>query len=358
MKLDLDRQRVQNALLPVAAVLVAFLFGAVLLLAEGKSPLKAAAALWSGSVGSQAALADTLGKATPLILTGLAVIVGLKAGLFNIGAQGQLLLGSIMAAYVGYRLTGVPKIIHLPLCIVVGIAFGALPGALVGLLKATRSVHEVICTIMMNTILAQLTEYLAGGPWQQPNQAITKTPEIQPSARIPRVVDMPVGFAIAVAMAFVVWFVLSRTTLGFRLSTVGANKAAAHYAGISVTRVTVLAMAISGGLAGLGGAIETQGVVGRFEPGFSGKLGFDGITIALLAKVSPRGAIIAALFIGALRAAGTSLQSNANVAPEIVDAVLGAALLLVAAPMIIRWLLRLREARGAEDLQLTSGWGS
>jgi simple sugar transport system permease protein len=358
MNLALDRRRIQNALLPIVAVALAFVVGAVLLLAEGKSPLDALGAVWTGSLGSRAAIADTLGKATPLILTGLAVIVGLKAGLFNIGAQGQLLLGSIMAAYVGFRLTGLPTVIHLPLCLLVGVAFGALPAALVGLLKAIRSVHEVIATIMMNTILALLTEYLAGGPWIQKGQAVTKTPEIAESAKIPRIADMPVGFAIAVGMAFVVWFLLSRTTLGFRLSTVGANKAAAHYAGISVTRTTILAMALSGGLAGLGGAIETQGIVGRFEPGFNTGLGFDGITIALLAKVSPRAAIPAALLIGALRASRTALQSDAGVAPEIVDAVLGVALLLVAAPMIIRAVLRLREAEGAENLQLTSGWGS
>ncbi|MCC6433578.1 MAG: ABC transporter permease [Acidimicrobiales bacterium] len=354
----MNRQRVQSALLPVVAVLVAFLIGAIVVLADGKSPVRAAEAVIKGSMANRAAIGATLEKATPLILTGLAVIVGMKAGLFNIGAQGQLLLGSIMSAYVGYRLTVLPTVVHLPLALLAGVAFGAVPAFVVGVLKAYRGVHEVIATIMMNTILVNLTDWLAGGPWMQPDQAISKTPPIQASAEIPKVADLPVGFFLAVVMAFVVWFLLSRTTLGFELGTVGANRDAAHYAGMSVKGITVLAMTLSGALAGLGGAIETQGVVGRFEPGFNRGLGFDGITIALLAKVSPRAAIPAALLIGALRASSTQLQSIAQVAPEIVDVILAVALLLVAAPMIIRWALRLRNASGVEGVNLNTGWGS
>lgn len=345
-------------MLPVLAVVLAFLVGALVVLLDGGSPARAAEAVWRGSLADRAAIGATLEKATPLILTGLAVIVALKAGLFNIGAQGQLLLGSIMSAWVGYRLTGVPTVVHLPLALAMGVLFGAVPGFVVGVLKAYRGVHEVIATIMLNTILVNLTDWLAGGPWMQPGQAISKTPPVQPSAEIPRVADLPVGFFMAVATAFIVWFALSRTTFGFTLSTVGANRDAAHYAGMSVPLVTVVAMSVSGGLAGLGGAIETQGVVGRFEPGFNRGLGFDGITIALLAKVSPRAAIPAALLIGALRASSTQLQSLAQVAPEIVDVVLAIALLLVAAPMIIRWVLRLRSAGGVDDIGLTTGWGS
>lgn len=354
----MNRQRVQAALLPILAVVLAFAIGAVILLLDGKSPLKAANAVWTGSLSSRAALGATLEKATPLIFSGLAVIVGLKAGLFNIGAQGQLLLGSIMSAWVGYRLTGMPTVIHLPLAVLVGIAFGAVPAFVVGVLKAYRGVHEVIATIMMNTILVNLTDWLAGGPWIQPGQAISKTPPILDSAKIPRVADLPIGFFLAVVMAFVVWFVLNRTTFGFELATVGANRHAAHYAGMSVAGVTIAAMSLSGALAGMGGAIETQGVVGRFEPGFNRGLGFDGITIALLAKVSPRAAIPAALLIGALRASSTQMQSLAQIAPEIVDVILAIALLLVAAPMIIRWALRLKAASGVEEIRLTSGWGS
>lgn len=353
----MNKRPFQSTLLPVVAVVIAAVTGVALLLLEGKSPVLAAQALWNGAFANRAAIALTLEKATPLVLTGLAVIVALKAGLFNIGAQGQLLLGSVMSAYVGYRLGGLPGPLHLPLALAVGICFGAVPGIVVGLLKAYRGVHEVIATIMLNTVLVNLTDWLAGGPWKQPDQAVSRTPAVLGSARIPHVGGFPVGFALAVAVALGIAFVLRRTTFGFRLSTVGANKDAAHYAGISVRRITIVAMALSGALAGLGGAIETLGVVNRFEPGFNRGLGFDGITVALLAKVNARAAIVAALLIGALRASSTQLQSRAQIAPEIVDVVLAVAVLLVAAPVIIRWLLRLR-VQGGENLNLTSGWGA
>ena len=353
----IDRQQVRRAGLPVASVLLALAIGAVLIALQGHNPGKAALAVWNGAFNGRSAIGRTLEKATPLVLAGIAVIVALKAGLFNIGAQGQLVFGALMSGYVGYRI-GLPTVLHVPLGLLVGALFGALTAAIAGFLKATRSVHEVISTIMLNTIISNLTEYLAGGPWRQKGQAISRTAEIRPSAKIGHVFGLPLGFAIAVAAAFLVWFLISRTTFGFRLTTVGANRHAAHYAGISVARITVMAMAISGALAGLGGAIETQGIVNRFEPGFNASLGFDGITIALLARVSPRAAIPGALLIGALRASNTKLQADAGLAPEIVDAILGIILLLVAAPIIVRWVLRMRHDEAGEQLQLTSGWGS
>jgi simple sugar transport system permease protein len=342
----------------VTAVVVALLIGAVLVLLQGSNPLSAYAALLDGALGDRAAIGRTLEKATPLVLTGLAVLVALRAGLFNIGAQGQLLFGAIMAAYVGYRLTGVPKLVHLPLALLVGGLAGSFPALICGVLKAYRGAHEVITTIMLNAIIVNLTEWLAGEPWQLKGQAISRTPDIEPSARIPRVADLPVGFAIAVAAAFAVWFLIDRTTLGFQLKAVGANRDAAHYAGISVAGITVTAMAISGFLAGIGGAIETQGVVYHYEPGFNVGLGFDGITVALLARVNPRLVIPSALLLAIMRAGATKMQADAGVEQELVDVILAIILLLVAAPVVIRWLLRRREAGGGVDLQLTTGWGS
>jgi simple sugar transport system permease protein len=349
--------RLQSAIVPVTAVVLALLLGAVLVLLQGSNPWDAYRALLDGALGSRVAVGRTLEKGTPLVLTGLAVLVALKAGLFNIGAQGQLLLGAIMSAYVGYRITGLPKVVHLPLALLVGALAGSLPGLVSGVLKAYRGAHEVITTIMLNAIVVNLTEWLAGGPWQQKRQAITRTPEIAHSARIPRIADLPVGFAIAVAAAFAVWFLLDRTTLGYRMQAVGANRDAAHYAGISVAGMTVAAMGISGLLAGLGGAIETQGVVYRYEPGFNVGLGFDGITVALLARVSPRLVVPSALLIAIMRAGATKMQADAGVEQELVDVILAVILLLVAAPVVIRWLLRRRDAEGV-DIQLTTGWGS
>jgi simple sugar transport system permease protein len=210
---------------------------------------------------------------------------------------------------------------------------------------------------MLNTIVFSICEYLATGPWKKPRAAFPRTPDIQPSAHIPRINEIPLGFFIAVAAALAISFFLTRTTSGFRIGTVGANRFAAHYGGISVTTTTIVAMGISGALAGLGGAIESLGVVGFFQSGSSTGLGFDGITIALLAKVNPRAVIPSAILIGAMRASNTALQSEAKVAPEIIDVVVAVILLLVAAPMLVRWILRIKGDAGPQ-LQLTSGWGS
>lgn len=347
--------RLQAALLPLVAVAV--VLGVLVLLADGRSPSSAAVAIWQGAFADRAAWGATLEKATPLVFSGLAVLVALRAGLFNIGAQGQLLVGSVMAAYAGFRLSGLPAAVHVPLVLAVGVAAGALPALLAGLLKAVRGVHEVIVTIMLNTVLVNLTDWLAGGPWREPSQPVSRTPPIAPSAAIPRLGGLPLGFVLAVAMVVVSWIVLERTTWGFRLVTMGRNPHAAHYAGMSVTWVTIAAMTVSGALAGMGGAVETQGVVGRFEAGFNRGLGFDGITIALLAKGAPPAVIPAALLIGALRASSTQLQSTAQVPPEIVDVVLAIVLLLVAAPMLLRRILGQRAVAG-DALAVGSRWTS
>ncbi len=357
-------QRAENILLPIAAVVIALLIGAVMIWLNGSNPWTAYTALLDGALGSEAALARTLEKATPITLTGLAVIVGMKAGLFNIGAQGQLLLGAVFAAWVGYRFTGLPSVLHVPFALLVGAVVGMLPAALAGYLKAYRGAHEVITTIMLNFILVNMTEYLVGarGPFHDPEAgAISRTPRIQPSAEIPHIIGtaLPFGYVLAVIAAFVMWFLIGRTTIGFRITTVGQNKNAAAYGGISAARITVMAMALSGFLAGLGGAIETQGVFNRYEAGFNVGLGFDGITVALLARVQPLLAIPAALLLGIIRAGQPQMVFESDVSQEIIDVIVAIILLLVCAPIVVRWLLRLRRPRDEEPVvQLTSGWGS
>lgn len=356
-------QRAENVLLPIAAVVLALLIGAVLIRLNGANPLTAYAALLDGALGGQDAISRTLEKATPLIFTGLAVIVGMKAGLFNIGAQGQLLTGAVAAAWVGYRLD-LPTVAHVPLGIIVGGLVGMLPAALAGALKAYRGAHEVITTIMLNAILVSMTEWIVGarGPFHDPDGgAISRTRAIKDSASIPRIWDLPIGFCIGVLVAIAIWWLVGRTTIGFKVTTVGQNKNAAQYGGISAARITVLAMAVSGFLAGAGGAIETMGVFGRYESGRNAGLGYDGITIALLARTNPILAIPSALLLGMMRAGQSKMSLDSKVAPEIVDVILAIILLLVCAPIVVRWVLRLRKPRDDGDagsVQLTSGWGS
>jgi simple sugar transport system permease protein len=343
---------------PLVSVVLAGLIGALLLYSSGASPLAAYAALFKGSFGSSVAWGRTLEKATPLLFTGLAVAFGFKAGLFNIGVQGQLLLGALTAAVVGFLPLGLPPILHAPLAFLAGGLAGALFGAIPGALKTYTGAHEVITTIMLNYVAINLTDYLADGPLKDmtPGNIVARTPPILESAAIGKIGVVPIGFFMALIAAVIVWWVLWSTTLGFEVRTVGLNPHAARYAGVKVARTVILAMAISGLLAGMGGAIESLGVVGRYQPGFNAGLGVEGITIALLGQSHPFGVIPAALLVGALRAGASQMQFSAGVAKEITDVIQALILFFVAADVIVRWLIRQR-AVPSEQPVLTTGLG-
>jgi simple sugar transport system permease protein len=351
----------QTVLLPGLAVVLGLIIGAILMLAAGKNPIQAYWAMAEGAFGSGERFGRTLEKATPLVMGGLAVALAFKAGLFNIGGQGQLLLGAAFAAWVGFNFS-MPSVLHIPLGLLVGGLVASLLGMLVGALKAYRGTHEVISTIMLNFVAANFTDWLASrdGPWNDPNGgAIARTPLIKPSAEIPKVAELPLGFLVAVGAAVAVWWLLERSTLGFEIKTAGANKFAATYAGIKVNWIIVTTMGLSAFLAGVGGAIETQGVVGRFEPGFNTGLGFDGITIALLARTNPLAVVPAALLIGAMDAGSSRMQSVAKVEPEIISVIQACILFFIAAPSVVRYITRLREIGDAEDgVRLSAGWGA
>lgn len=339
-------------MVPVLAVLFAMLLASILIIAQGSNPLLAYKSLFQNSFGSLESLGVTLGKSTPLVLSGLAVAVGLRAGLFNIGAQGQLLSGALAAAWAGVTFDGLPGLIHIPIALIVGAFFGSIVAGISGFLKAYRGVHEVITTIMLNSIVMGLADYLASHQLKEPGQALTRTSEILPSAKLPVYSNLPLGFFIAVLLAIALWWILGRTTSGFRIETVGRNRHAAWYAGMPVKRTVVSAMLISGAIAGLGGAIETLGITYRYAPAFNLGLGFDGITIALLGRVHPIGIIPGAIFIGGMRAGAANMQFDTGVAPELVDLLMALILLLVTAPLIARFF------KNGSNKTMTSGWGN
>lgn len=341
-------------ILPLIALVIAFAIGAIMMKLQGANPLKAYESLFSSAFGSSTGISKTFGKATPLIISGLAVSICLRAGLFNIGVQGQLLSGALASAWAGYYFHGLPMAIHLPLSLLFGVTFGSLAGVIAGVLKAYRGVHEVITTIMLNSIVLQLGEYLAYGPFKEVGQQLARTPAVLPSAKIPSIFGMPLGFFIAIGLSIIAWWILKKTTSGFRLETVGRNKNAAWYAGISVKKTILASMVLGGGLAGLGGAIETLGIVGRYEPAFNAGLGFDGITIALLGRANPLALIPGAILFGGMRGAGASMQFAAGVSPDIIDLILAIVLFFVTAPLIGKWF---KSARGTESIT-TGGWGS
>ncbi len=341
--------------MPVLALLIAFAIGAALIRMQGVNPWYAYETLLRSALGTERGLLRTLQKATPLVLAGLAVAVALRVGLFNIGAQGQLLWGAIAAAYVGTTLTGLPAALLIPSCMLAGMLAGALWGAIAGVLKATRGVHEVISTIMLNSIAVGIIDYLVSYPLKQQGQPIPRTDAVAEAARMGNLGFVPIGFVVAVALAAAVAWVLQRTTLGFRFDTVGKNRHAACYAGIRIPYVISGAMFASGALAGLGGAVETLGVVHRYEAGSSSGLGFDGITIALLARSNPWATIPAALLVGVLRSGANGLQFDTGIEPEIVDVLLAITLLLVSLPILAGLVFGQRAKSG---VALTSGWGS
>ena len=343
---------------PLAAVLLASLIGAIILAAHGANPFKAYAALLQGSFGSAVAVSRTFEKTTPLIFSGLAVAFAFKAGLFNIGAQGQLLLGALTAAIVGFSLSGFPTLIHLPLALFAGAAAGGLYAAIQGALRVYTGAHEVITGIMLNYVAINITDYLAGGPFKDPSPGniIARTPLVLDSSRLADIGGLPTGFMIALVAALAVWWLIRQTATGFEIRTVGLNVHAAAYAGIKVSHTMILAMTLSGLLAGMGGAIETLGIVYRYQPGFNVGLGFDGITIALLARTHPIGVIPAALLVGAMKAGSSQMQFNAGVAIGIIDVIVALILFFVAAELIVRWLIGSKHADG-EKISFSAGWG-
>jgi general nucleoside transport system permease protein len=305
---------------------------------------------------------ESLVQATPYIFAGLAVSLGFRAGLFNIGVEGQLFIGAACATYVGYSITGLPPYIHMPLALLAGALGGALWGFIPGLLKATTGGHEVINTIMMNWIAFRFTEWLLSGPMTRPGSGgMPLSPIIQESARIPQFFQAPIrfhlGFFIALGFAWLVWWLLFKTTWGLNLRTVGTNPRAAKYAGLSVLKTTVVGMALSGGLAGLAGANQILAINRSMALGLSSGYGFDSIALALIGNNHPVGVILASILFGTLRNGATRMMVVSSIPIDIIDIIQAVILMFVAAPAIIRAIYRLRKPKLEETTVFVSGWG-
>jgi ABC-type uncharacterized transport system permease subunit len=302
---------------------------------------------------------ESLVLATPYIFAGLAVALGFRCGLFNIGAEGQFFMGALGAAFVGYSITGLPWFIHLPLALLGGAVAGAIWGAIPGYLKAKFGAHEVVNTIMMNWIAFRLSDWLLTGPMKAQGYRPV-TPNIEATAELPRFFPDPLrfnwGFPLALLFAFLVYWFLFKTTLGFEIRAVGANPDAAKYSGMSVVRNFVLVMTLSGMLAGLAGTVQVLGTDHWVGQGFSAGFGFDSIALALLGKSHPLGVVLAALLFGILRGGATSMQSLAGIPIHIISVIQGMIIIFIAAPEIIRWIYHLRIG-GADRTVLTRGWG-
>lgn len=316
--------------------------------------------LLDGALFKPFAFSNTLVSAVPLMFTGLAVALGFRAGLFNIGAAGQFLMGATCAVFVGYAVP-LPPGLHPVAALLAGAIGGAAWGAIPGVLKARFGSHEVINTIMLNYLAFFLQDWLVKNPMKDPSPSVVRTPQILETAVLPKLYDrLHVGFLLALLTAYAVWWLLSKTTLGFELRTVGSNPDAARYAGMKIGALTVLSLALSGALAGLGGAVQILGVDQAMPVLYSSDYGFDAIPVALLGQNQPIGVLLSAVLFGALRNGSDVMQlrSGGAVSKEVIFIVQAVILLFVAAPAIVRWIYRLRlPPSELEKTALTRGWG-
>lgn len=317
-------------------------------LAEGKG-------FWQGLYP----FSETLVSAAPLILCGLAVALTFKSGLFNIGAQGQFIFGAMGASYIGFKFN-LPLPLHILAAIAVGMALAALWGGIAGFLKARTGAHEVIVTIMLNYIAAKFILWMLVQPaFLRPNRIDPLAPAIQESAKLPHLAGegfrVNFGIIISIATAVVIWWLLNRTTLGFKLRAVGSNAAASKTAGISTARTTFIAMMISGSLAGLGGSVHVLGNQYELTADVAGTFGFDAITVALLGRGNPLGVVLSSILFAALRVGGVTMQANVHVPVEIVLVIQALVVLFIAAPGLVAKLFRVRNVESGTSL-VSKGW--
>jgi simple sugar transport system permease protein len=382
-----------NLLVSFLAVVLALVIGAVLIAVSSPEVIEAAsyffarpqdtlAAVWNSVASAYSALiqgallnvealregnltnafyplSETLTVSAPLILAGLAVAIPFRAGLFNIGATGQMAFAAIGGGYVGFALS-LPAGVHLIVAVAVGMLFGAFWAGIAGFLKARTGAHEVITTIMLNYIAIYFLSWVLNQDWfQREGRNDPISPVLADTAVFPTFfgsgLRIHVGFLLAIAAVVVMWWILNRTTVGFRLQTVGANSAAARTAGINVGRSWIIAMLLAGAMAGLAVAMNVNGTDKVVTAGIVGNIGFDAITVALLGRASPFGVLWAGLLFGGLRAGGLAMQASTGTPIDIVLVLQALIVLFIAAPALVRSVFRIKGTSG-EGLSIAKGW--
>jgi simple sugar transport system permease protein len=353
--------RLIDGLLPVFAALAALVVGAVILLFLDVNPIEAYKALFEGAFGSPNALAETIVKATPLLLVAIGICISFRGDVINIGGEGQMIVGALLATWVGLSLTGLYGWFVILLAMIAGFLGGAFWGGIPGYLKAYFNVNEILSTVMMNAIAVQLMNFLLRGPMIDPSQAelaskIPQTARLLEFFRLPRLVPtrLHLGALIAVVLAILVYILLWRTTLGYRIRAVGQNPHAARYAGINVQRFIVLALLLSGAFAGLAGTNQVFGVNYRMitdgsSSGFTGGAGFNGIVVALFGQLHPLWSIPASVLFGGLLVGANSMQRAVQVPSAFVTVLNGLVVIFVVSSEIWRRRRQKRRMTAARD---------
>ena len=371
--------RFNSLLLTVLAIISALIVGAFVIVLSDLDALRtgnfgrsisdvanAYSALITGSFGSFRAISDTINNSTPFILTGVAVAIAFRAGLFNIGATGQMIAGGLASTWVGFIIDG-PGIVQIPLAILAGALGGAAYGAVPGVLKARTGAHEVITTIMLNYIATFMVIWLLNtGLFQRPDRSDPISKFVSSASRLPKIFgfiedrkDLTAHSGILLALMVVVlfWWLLERSKLGFEFRVFGMNSDAAEYAGMRSKRLTILGMIVSGGVAGLAGAVEILGRYGYATPSFAGTIGFDAIAIALLGRSTPLGALLEALLFGALQSGGRTMQAATDVPIDLIVVLRALIVMFIAAPLLVKTIWRMNSEK-VDIGQTFKGWGS
>ena len=325
------REKTLMVLTPVASVLLALIVGAIIIACLGKNPLQGYAALLQGSLGDLPKIGKTLERACPLIFTGLAAVFAYKCGVFNLGGEGQFIMGGCATALTifGLGLTGPAA---LALGLIAGIVVGGIWGLLPGIMKITRGLNEMITTIMLNYVAMYFMEFVFKNLFS--DQGLPKTPAIPKDGRLPELLSAHIGVLMAIILGLAIWYVLFRTSFGFKIRATGMNQIAARVNGFPVRRLVLLSFVISGAIAGMGGSIELLGKAPyRLADGFGSGFGFDGVAIALIAQLNPVAAIVVAILFGILSTGGTMMQSVIGVPTAIIDITRGLIIIFAVAGM-------------------------
>ena len=326
------------------SIIIGLLVGGIVMVVSGYDAIAGYQALWTGIFGDMYSIGNTIRQITPYILSGLAVAFAFRTGLFNIGVEGQLLMGWVAAAYVGYAVEGLPRIIHLPLALLAAAVAGAIWAFIVGWLKAQLNVHEVIASIMLNYTALYTTnafiKKISDGGFKTPTVLESATLRMPWLREITDNSSLHLGIVVAIIMVIVMWFILEKTTRGYELKAVGFNKNAAEYAGMNVKRNIMMAMTISGVFAGLAGAMEALGTYqnASIKAAQSG-IGFDGIAVALLGANTPLGVLFGASLFGGLKYGALNMPNAAGIPEEIVSIIIALIIFFVASGYVIRLLI-------------------
>lgn len=343
-------RRLKQLISPFASILLAFAVGSFIIMAIGENPLEVFQLLINGAFGSKTNVGETLLKSTTLMLTGLSYAFAYRCGLINIGAEGQLFMGALFSAIGGIYIKGLPMIIHIPIVLIMAVIGGGIWGLIAGWLKNRFGANEIITTVMMNYIAIYLVGYMVSGPLKEPSGNQPQSAVIEATAKLPRILDgtrLNIGFIIAIICLIVYYIFLWHSSKGYELRVVGKSQEAAKYAGVNVKKNVVLSMFISGGIAGLAGAVEVLGVQYRLFASVSSGVGFDGIAVALLGANSPIGIFFSSILFGAMRSGGNAVQMFSNVPSSIINIIQALVVLFVVSGIVMK-IGKKRKLKGGE----------